>query len=110
MLDLGVGTGRFALPLRERGFEMVGVDLSPKMLAVAKAPMGVNHVTAAVPSVPISPVPSLAVSNLLSSAAMNVPSALMAAITALGSRSHRLRERPLSAAKAASPAKRPEVR
>ncbi len=37
VLDLGTGTGRLALPLRERGFEVVGVDLSTKMLAVAKA-------------------------------------------------------------------------
>jgi len=34
-LDLGVGTGRFALPLQERGFEVVGVDISRKMIAKA---------------------------------------------------------------------------
>ena len=37
VLDLGVGTGRLALPLRERGFEVVGVDLSRKMLEVGRA-------------------------------------------------------------------------
>lgn len=37
VLDLGVGTGRVALPLRERGFDIVGVDLSSKMLDVGRA-------------------------------------------------------------------------
>jgi SAM-dependent methyltransferase len=37
VLDLGVGTGRVALPLRQRGFDVVGVDLSRKMLDVARA-------------------------------------------------------------------------
>ncbi len=35
-LDAGVGTGRFAAPLTLEGFEMVGVDISPKMLAKAR--------------------------------------------------------------------------
>ncbi len=35
VLDAGTGTGRFALPLRERSFEVVGVDVSRKMLAKA---------------------------------------------------------------------------
>lgn len=33
--DLGCGTGRLALPLAERGFEVVGVDLSRESLQVA---------------------------------------------------------------------------
>jgi len=33
VLELGVGTGRLAIPLAERGLEVVGVDLSPEMLA-----------------------------------------------------------------------------
>jgi ubiquinone/menaquinone biosynthesis C-methylase UbiE len=33
VLEVGVGTGRMALPLVERGVRMVGVDLSPSMLA-----------------------------------------------------------------------------
>jgi SAM-dependent methyltransferase len=32
LLELGVGTGRLALPLRERGIEVHGVDASPDML------------------------------------------------------------------------------
>jgi SAM-dependent methyltransferase len=34
ILDLGVGTGRFALPLQERGFNVAGIDISEEMLAV----------------------------------------------------------------------------
>ena len=33
VLEIGVGTGALALPLRQRGVEVVGVDLSPAMLA-----------------------------------------------------------------------------
>jgi len=36
VLDAGVGTGRFAIPLQERGFEVVGLDVAPKMLAKAR--------------------------------------------------------------------------
>lgn len=32
-LEFGVGTGRLAVPLAERGTEVVGVDVSPEMLA-----------------------------------------------------------------------------
>jgi len=31
-LEIGVGTGRIALPLMERGVDVVGVDISPEML------------------------------------------------------------------------------
>jgi ubiquinone/menaquinone biosynthesis C-methylase UbiE len=34
LLDLGVGTGRFALPLQARGYDVVGIDISEKMLNV----------------------------------------------------------------------------
>ncbi len=37
ILDLGCGTGNHALPLAERGYEVVGVDRSPGMLAAARA-------------------------------------------------------------------------
>jgi len=37
VLELGVGTGRLAVPLRERGFKVVGVDLSRKMLDQGRA-------------------------------------------------------------------------
>lgn len=36
MLDVGVGTGRFALPLREKGLRIVGVDISAPMMRQAK--------------------------------------------------------------------------
>jgi SAM-dependent methyltransferase len=36
LLDAGVGTGRFAAPLQASGFRVVGVDLSPRMLAKAR--------------------------------------------------------------------------
>ncbi len=36
VLDLGTGTGRLALPLQKRGREVVGVDISRKMLAHAR--------------------------------------------------------------------------
>jgi SAM-dependent methyltransferase len=37
LLDLGCGTGRLLVPFARRGYEVVGVDLSEEMLAVAAA-------------------------------------------------------------------------
>jgi ubiquinone/menaquinone biosynthesis C-methylase UbiE len=37
VLELGVGTGRVAVPLTERGYAMTGIDVSEKMLAVLDA-------------------------------------------------------------------------
>lgn len=37
ILDAGVGTGRFAKPLQDRGFDIVGLDISGRMLAKARA-------------------------------------------------------------------------
>jgi len=37
VLDAGCGTGRVALELARRGIDVVGVDLDPEMLAVARA-------------------------------------------------------------------------
>ncbi len=37
LIDLGCGTGRLLLPFAERGFRVVGVDLSEEMLRVASA-------------------------------------------------------------------------
>lgn len=37
VLEIGVGTGRIAIPAADGGAEVVGVDASPEMLAVAKA-------------------------------------------------------------------------
>jgi len=36
ILDAGVGTGRYALPMQARGFEVIGVDISEKMLEKAR--------------------------------------------------------------------------
>lgn len=36
MLDLGCGTGKMTFALRERGYDMTGVDISPEMLAEAE--------------------------------------------------------------------------
>ncbi len=35
ILDAGVGTGRFAKPLQDRGFDVVGIDISKRMLEKA---------------------------------------------------------------------------
>ncbi len=37
ILDVGTGTGRFAIKLQELGFEVVGIDISAKMLGLARA-------------------------------------------------------------------------
>lgn len=37
LLELGCGTGRLLLPLARTGFDITGVDLSPRMLEVAQA-------------------------------------------------------------------------
>jgi ubiquinone/menaquinone biosynthesis C-methylase UbiE len=37
ILDAGVGTARFAKPLQDRGFEVIGLDISKRMLAKARA-------------------------------------------------------------------------
>ena len=36
ILDVGVGTGRFSKPLQDAGFEVVGIDVSKKMIKKAK--------------------------------------------------------------------------
>jgi len=36
VLDFGVGTGRFAKPLQDVGFDVVGIDISSKMIAKAR--------------------------------------------------------------------------
>lgn len=37
VLDLGCGTGSFCTEMAGRGYEMIGIDLSPEMLSCAKA-------------------------------------------------------------------------
>ncbi|MFN8074820.1 MAG: methyltransferase domain-containing protein [Kineosporiaceae bacterium] len=46
VLELAVGTGRVALRLAERGFDVTGVDLSPEMLDALRARPGADAVTA----------------------------------------------------------------
>ncbi len=46
VLDAGVGTGRFAAPLRSHGFEVIGIDLSLGMMRRARA-KGVPHLVRA---------------------------------------------------------------
>jgi ubiquinone/menaquinone biosynthesis C-methylase UbiE len=36
ILDVGVGTGRFALPLQKAGLDVVGIDISRKMISKAQ--------------------------------------------------------------------------
>jgi SAM-dependent methyltransferase len=43
ILELGIGTGRLALPLAERGHEVVGVDASEEMLARLRAKPGAER-------------------------------------------------------------------
>jgi SAM-dependent methyltransferase len=40
LLDVGCGTGSSAAPMLARGYEVVGVDVSPGMLAVAREKLG----------------------------------------------------------------------
>jgi len=42
ILDAGVGTGRFALPLQSQGFTVIGIDISPAMLARAQTKLVKN--------------------------------------------------------------------
>jgi SAM-dependent methyltransferase len=48
VLELGVGTGRIALPLAARGVRVVGVDASPAMIERLRAKPGSDAVTAVV--------------------------------------------------------------
>ncbi len=43
-LELGIGTGRIALPLSQRGVRVHGVDLSPAMVAQLQAKPGADHI------------------------------------------------------------------
>ncbi|MBS0206854.1 MAG: class I SAM-dependent methyltransferase [Planctomycetes bacterium] len=42
VLDLGCGTGGHALPLAKRGYNVVGIDRSPAMLAIARQKVDVS--------------------------------------------------------------------
>jgi SAM-dependent methyltransferase len=43
-LELGIGTGRIALPLSRRGIRMHGIDLSPAMVAQLQAKPGADDI------------------------------------------------------------------
>src|SRR5918996_293429 len=43
-LELGIGTGRIALPLAERGVRVHGIDLSPDMVAKLRAKPGADEI------------------------------------------------------------------
>jgi SAM-dependent methyltransferase len=43
-LELGIGTGRVALPLRRRGVHVHGIDLSPAMVAQLRAKPGTDDI------------------------------------------------------------------
>ncbi len=60
VLELGIGTGRLALPLAERGLDVRGVDASPKMLARLRSKPGgerIPVVLADLAAVPVPPAP-----------------------------------------------------
>jgi ubiquinone/menaquinone biosynthesis C-methylase UbiE len=44
VLEVGVGTGRIARPLAERGMRVCGIDIAPRMLARLQEQLGPQHV------------------------------------------------------------------
>lgn len=44
VMELGVGTGRIALPMAERGFRVSGIDISPRMIDQLHAKPGADAV------------------------------------------------------------------
>lgn len=52
ILDAGVGTGRFAKPLQDSGFMVVGVDISGRMLEKARLKLTENLLRADVTALP----------------------------------------------------------
>jgi SAM-dependent methyltransferase len=47
-LELGIGTGRIAVPLRRRGVRVHGIDLSPDMVAQLRAKAGTEDIEVAI--------------------------------------------------------------
>jgi len=43
VLEVGVGTGRIARPLAERGFRVCGIDIAPRMLTRLREQLGPQH-------------------------------------------------------------------
>jgi len=54
VLDAGVGTGRFAGPLRDRGLDIVGLDISKEMLSKARSKSILNLVRGELATMPFS--------------------------------------------------------
>ena len=48
MLELGIGTGRIALPLAARGLRVDGIDISPAMIAQLRAKPGGDKISVTV--------------------------------------------------------------
>jgi SAM-dependent methyltransferase len=57
-LELGVGTGRIALPLAARGIRVDGVDISPAMVAQLRAKLGGDQISVTVGDFADVPVPA----------------------------------------------------
>jgi len=55
ILDLGIGTGRFAKPLQDVGFEVVGIDISGKMLEKANEKGTANLIMGDITTLPFKP-------------------------------------------------------
>lgn len=45
IIDIGCGTGNISIPLSKRGYEMIGIDISSEMLAIARHKMLSNNVS-----------------------------------------------------------------
>ncbi len=43
ILEVGIGTGRIARPLAERGVRVIGIDIAPRMLARLREQIGPRH-------------------------------------------------------------------
>jgi SAM-dependent methyltransferase len=54
VLEVGVGTGLVALPLTDLGHTVLGVDLSPKMIALARQRIGARVAVADASRVPVA--------------------------------------------------------
>ncbi len=48
ILELGIGTGRIALPLSARGFKVSGLDASPKMVEKMRAKPGGDAISVSI--------------------------------------------------------------
>jgi SAM-dependent methyltransferase len=54
IVEFGVGTGLVALPLTERGYDVLGVDLSPKMIVAARQRIGARVAVGDVTRAPVA--------------------------------------------------------